>query len=344
MKYRNIGGTIPESSLPYLLLPSPTSLHLKCLFPRLVLLVPCVGWLEGAGEDLRESSPSHPLSLVHCEALPCLPPPLQIRSLLALCCFLSSTITTSACCNAGRLQRLHQEAVQPRRGVCRTATFFESRPCRPKCVPTLCSQVGWFVSRPIPLIRASAHPRPRQSPDDMVTGRLPAPTSPTRSRAPHPVQLVARIETQLRLRDGWMAEIEAVRSNELLDQAAARPIRPPRPPRYCALLQGRSQPAQPAAARPIRPLPSRKQQMFKIRARTSQPRHCDGCRGSPGTQFWSRPKCSKRSVMTRCFSWICKRFTRRARRAAGTFVPAVKTKISTLLRLRLLYFIWISAL
>ena len=31
-------------------------------------------------------------------------------------------------------------------------------------------------------------------------------------------QLVARIETQLRLRDGWMAEIEAVRSNELLDQ------------------------------------------------------------------------------------------------------------------------------
>ena len=31
-------------------------------------------------------------------------------------------------------------------------------------------------------------------------------------------QLVARIETQLRLRDGWMAEVEAVRSNELLDQ------------------------------------------------------------------------------------------------------------------------------
>ena len=98
--------------------------------------------------------------------------------------------------------------------------------------------------------------------------------------------------------------------------------------------------AQPAgAASPIRPPPSRKQQMFKIRARTSQPRHCDGCRGSPGTQFWSRPKCSKRSVMTRCFSWICKRFTRRARRVAGTFVPAVKAKISSLLRLRLLYFI-----
>ena len=37
------------------------------------------------------------------------------------------------------------------------------------------------------------------------------------------MQLVARIETQLRLRDGWMAEIEAVRSNELVDQAAARP-------------------------------------------------------------------------------------------------------------------------
>ena len=31
-------------------------------------------------------------------------------------------------------------------------------------------------------------------------------------------QLLARIETQLRLRDGWMAEVEAVRSNELLDQ------------------------------------------------------------------------------------------------------------------------------
>ena len=31
---------------------------------------------------------------------------------------------------------------------------------------------------------------------------------------------MARIETQLRLRDGWMAEIEAVRSNQLLDQAS----------------------------------------------------------------------------------------------------------------------------
>ncbi len=31
-------------------------------------------------------------------------------------------------------------------------------------------------------------------------------------------QLVARIETQLRLRDGWLAEIEAVQSNRLLDQ------------------------------------------------------------------------------------------------------------------------------
>ncbi len=31
-------------------------------------------------------------------------------------------------------------------------------------------------------------------------------------------QLVARIETQLRLRDGWLAEIEVVQSNKLLDQ------------------------------------------------------------------------------------------------------------------------------
>ena len=30
--------------------------------------------------------------------------------------------------------------------------------------------------------------------------------------------MVARIETQLRLRDGWIAEIEAVRSNNLLGQ------------------------------------------------------------------------------------------------------------------------------
>ena len=47
-------------------------------------------------------------------------------------------------------------------------------------------------------------------------------TTPAR-RHPPCLQLVARIETQLRLRDGWMAEIEAVRSNELVDQAAARP-------------------------------------------------------------------------------------------------------------------------
>ena len=46
-----------------------------------------------------------------------------------------------------------------------------------------------------------------------------APTIPARGPG---AQLVARIETQLRLRDGWMAEIEAVRSNELLDQARAR--------------------------------------------------------------------------------------------------------------------------
>jgi hypothetical protein len=36
------------------------------------------------------------------------------------------------------------------------------------------------------------------------------------------LQLVARVEAQLRQRDGWiMAEMEAARSNDLLNQAAA---------------------------------------------------------------------------------------------------------------------------
>ena len=39
------------------------------------------------------------------------------------------------------------------------------------------------------------------------------------------VQLVARVEAQLRQRDGWiMAEMEAARSNDLLDQVAEAPI------------------------------------------------------------------------------------------------------------------------
>ena len=38
-------------------------------------------------------------------------------------------------------------------------------------------------------------------------------------------QLVARVEAQLRQRDGWiMAEMEAARSNDLLDQVAEAPI------------------------------------------------------------------------------------------------------------------------
>ena len=91
-------------------------------------------------------------------------------------------LSSHACYRVGRLQRLHQEAFQPRRGVLTQLPFAK------------------ILSRRI-------HSKSR-----------------TRARAPHPGQLVARIETQLRLRDGWMAEIEAVRSNELLDQAAARPI------------------------------------------------------------------------------------------------------------------------
>ena len=39
------------------------------------------------------------------------------------------------------------------------------------------------------------------------------------------MQLVARVEAQLRQRDGWiMAEMEAARSNDLLDQVAEAPI------------------------------------------------------------------------------------------------------------------------
>ena len=53
--------------------------------------------------------------------------------------------------------------------------------------------------------------------------RIPYKQNKTPARIHSCLQFVARIETQLRLRDGWMAEIEAVRSNELLDQAAARP-------------------------------------------------------------------------------------------------------------------------
>ena len=39
-------------------------------------------------------------------------------------------------------------------------------------------------------------------------------------------QLVARIETQLRLRDAWLAELHAVRSAELLGKVCRGPRRP----------------------------------------------------------------------------------------------------------------------
>ena len=64
------------------------------------------------------------------------------------------------------------------------------------------------------------HARTAQANVHTQITRIPPPpqrttNSPTRARA----QLVARVETQIRLRDGWLAEVEAARSNALLGQA-----------------------------------------------------------------------------------------------------------------------------
>ena len=65
--------------------------------------------------------------------------------------------------------------------------------------------------------RAHAPRKQLYTPKQPVSPSPPTTDPLTHARAR--AQLVARVETQIRLRDGWLAEVEAARSNALLGQA-----------------------------------------------------------------------------------------------------------------------------